>query len=74
KLQETRQVLTERVREPFNKVVWLSDVCGYRYKEIVTELGIPLGTVMSQLHRGRQQLYAAMNGEQLFLRRIVELQ
>ena len=37
-------------------VVYLSDVNEYTYKEIANFLEIPLGTVMSRLHRARQTL------------------
>lgn len=48
--------------------VYLADVEGFAYKEISSILEIPLGTVMSRLHRGRSQLrellaqYAAERG------------
>jgi RNA polymerase sigma-70 factor, ECF subfamily len=42
--------------ETFRTVVFLADVEGFRYKEIASITGIPLGTVMSRLHRGRSAL------------------
>lgn len=42
--------------ETFRTVVFLADVEGFRYKEIASITGMPLGTVMSRLHRGRAAL------------------
>ena len=42
--------------ENFRNVVILADIEGFSYKEIAEILGIPIGTVMSRLHRGRRQL------------------
>ena len=42
--------------EAFRAAVYLADVEGYTYREIAGILGIPVGTVMSRLHRGRRQL------------------
>ena len=40
----------------FKMVVLLSDVNGFSYKQISDILSIPVGTVMSRLHRGRRML------------------
>ena len=40
----------------FQEVVILSDVKDMTYKEISEALGVPIGTVMSRLHRGRKLL------------------
>lgn len=37
-------------------VVFYADVHGLRYQDIAELLGVPLGTVMSRIHRGRRQL------------------
>ncbi len=42
--------------ESFRQVVVLAGIEGFSYKEIAEILGIPIGTVMSRLHRGRRQL------------------
>lgn len=51
---EVKQALDE-LPERFRTVVLL-DVEGFSYKEIAGMLDIPLGTVMSRLHRGRRSL------------------
>jgi RNA polymerase sigma-70 factor (ECF subfamily) len=42
--------------ENFRMAVMLADVEGFSYKEIADILDIPIGTVMSRLHRGRKAL------------------
>ena len=42
--------------EQFRLAVLLADVEGFSYKEIAEILDIPIGTVMSRLHRGRRAL------------------
>jgi len=42
--------------EDFRAVVVLCDVVGLQYDEIAEDLGIPIGTVRSRIHRGRAQL------------------
>ncbi len=42
-----------RIPAQFQEVILLSDVQQLTYKEIADALDIPLGTVMSRLHRGR---------------------
>jgi RNA polymerase sigma factor (sigma-70 family) len=44
----------------FRSVVYLSDVQGYTYAETARILGIPHGTVMSRVSRGRQRLRVAL--------------
>ena len=46
----------EALPEQFRMAVLLSDVEGFSYKEIAEILDIPIGTVMSRLHRGRKAL------------------
>lgn len=52
---ELRSAL-EALSEDQRVVVLLSDVEGFAYKEIAEMLDIPIGTVMSRLHRGRKNL------------------
>ncbi len=46
----------ESLPETFRLPVLLADVDGFSYKEIAEMLDIPIGTVMSRLHRGRKAL------------------
>ncbi|HMS88085.1 MAG TPA: sigma-70 family RNA polymerase sigma factor [Acidimicrobiales bacterium] len=46
----------EDLPEIFRMAVLLADVEGFSYKEIAEILDIPIGTVMSRLHRGRKAL------------------
>ena len=49
-----------KLPQQFAEVVMLSDVQEFSYKEIQETLGIPIGTVMSRLSRGRQLLRAEL--------------
>ena len=46
----------QELPEEFRMAVYLADVEGFSYKEIAEIVGIPAGTVMSRLHRGRKLL------------------
>nr|WP_211205414.1 sigma-70 family RNA polymerase sigma factor [Corynebacterium lipophiloflavum] len=46
----------DELNEDYRMVVYMADVEEMAYKEIAEALDIPLGTVMSRLHRGRKQL------------------
>ena len=46
----------EALPEQFRMAVLLGDVEGFSYREIAEILGVPIGTVMSRLHRGRRAL------------------
>jgi RNA polymerase sigma-70 factor (ECF subfamily) len=42
------------------RTVYLADAEGYTYAEIARITEVPLGTVMSRLHRGRKRLRASL--------------
>jgi len=50
----------ESLPQGFRLAVLLADVEGFSYKEIAEMMGIPIGTVMSRLHRGRKALEKAL--------------
>lgn len=50
----------EGLPENFRLPVLLADVDGFAYKEIAEMLDIPIGTVMSRLHRGRKAMQRAL--------------
>jgi RNA polymerase sigma-70 factor (ECF subfamily) len=52
---EVREALTE-LPECFRATVYLADVEGYPYRDIAQMLDVPIGTVMSRLHRARAML------------------
>ena len=57
---EKVQRALEALPEGFRMAVLLADVEGFSYKEIAGILEIPIGTVMSRLHRGRKALQKAL--------------
>ncbi|MEY3493154.1 MAG: polymerase subfamily sigma factor [Actinomycetota bacterium] len=50
----------EDLPESFLLPVLLADVQDFSYQEIATMLDVPIGTVMSRLHRGRKALQKAL--------------
>jgi len=57
--QEVKDAV-EALPEQFRLAVLLADVEGFAYKEIAEILDIPIGTVMSRLHRGRKALQKSL--------------
>ncbi len=54
--EESIKSALEDLPEQFRMAVMLADVEGFSYKEIAEIMEVPIGTVMSRLHRGRKQL------------------
>ena len=50
----------EKLSPLHREVVLLVDVEGFSYKDAAQTLGVPIGTVMSRLHRARQQLQRSL--------------
>ena len=51
----------EELPEAFRMAVLLADVEGFSYKEISEITDVPIGTVMSRIHRGRRALQKALH-------------
>lgn len=47
--------------EEFRTAVYLADAEGFSYNEISEILDVPMGTVMSRIHRGRKRLRIALH-------------
>lgn len=52
----------ERIPQQYREAVLLADVEGFSYKEVAETLGVPVGTVMSRLSRGRGLLRQHLAG------------
>lgn len=53
----------ESLPEVFRSAVMLRDVEDFSYEEIARILDVPIGTVMSRIHRGRAQLRTLLGGK-----------
>lgn len=51
------QAAVDHLPDAFRQAVWLRDVEEFTYAEIAEMLGIPVGTVMSRISRGRRLLF-----------------
>jgi RNA polymerase sigma-70 factor (ECF subfamily) len=51
------QAAFDSLPEAFREAVWLRDVEEFSYGEIAQMVGVPIGTVMSRIARGRRLLY-----------------
>jgi RNA polymerase sigma-70 factor, ECF subfamily len=55
------QAALDELPEAFREAVWLRDVEEFSYAEIAEMLGIPIGTVMSRISRGRRLLFEKLS-------------
>ena len=61
-LDERVKAALEALKPEFRMVLLLAAVEGLSYQQIAQACGIPIGTVMSRLHRGRMQLRRRLRG------------
>jgi RNA polymerase sigma-70 factor (ECF subfamily) len=47
--------------DAFRQAVWLRDVEEFTYAEIARMIGVPIGTVMSRISRGRRMLFERLS-------------
>jgi RNA polymerase sigma-70 factor (ECF subfamily) len=59
---EFRQAL-DRLPDCFKATIYLADVEGYSYYDVAEMIGVPIGTVMSRLHRARRRLRTQLGAE-----------
>jgi RNA polymerase sigma-70 factor (ECF subfamily) len=57
------QAALDSLPEVFRQAVWLRDVEEFSYAEMARMLGIPIGTVMSRIARGRRLLYERLTAK-----------
>jgi RNA polymerase sigma-70 factor (ECF subfamily) len=62
KMDDTVSRALSRLPEDFRTVVLLCDVEGFTYEEIANMLDVPIGTIRSRLHRGRNLLRDELKG------------
>jgi RNA polymerase sigma-70 factor (ECF subfamily) len=51
----------EAIPDDARIAIYLTDVEGFRYRDIAEIMGTPIGTVMSRLRRGRRWLHAQVS-------------
>jgi RNA polymerase sigma-70 factor, ECF subfamily len=61
-LDSDLQAALDELPETFRQAVWLRDVEEFSYAEIAKIVGVPIGTVMSRISRGRRMLYERLAG------------
>src|SRR5688572_1156275 len=58
------QAALDELPDAFREAVWLRDVEEFSYAEIAEMVGIPIGTVMSRIARGRRLLFERLTAEE----------
>ena len=58
------QAALEELPDAFREAVWLRDVEEFSYSEMAEMLGVPIGTVMSRISRGRRLLFQKLTARQ----------
>lgn len=57
------QLALDELPDAFRQAVWLRDVEEFTYAEIAEMVGVPIGTVMSRISRGRRLLFERLSRE-----------
>jgi len=65
RLTANAEVALSGLPETFRHVVELVDLAGYEYRDAAQALDVPLGTVMSRLHRARRVLAQQLTDTQV---------
>jgi RNA polymerase sigma-70 factor (ECF subfamily) len=60
-LDSELQAALDSLPAAFREAVWLRDVEEFSYAEIAEMLGVPIGTVMSRISRGRRLLFQRLS-------------
>ena len=55
------QAALDGLPDAFREAVWLRDVEEFSYAEIARMIGVPIGTVMSRISRGRRMLFERLS-------------
>jgi RNA polymerase sigma-70 factor (ECF subfamily) len=64
-LDPVLEAALRRLSTDHRRVLELVDLAEYSYDEAASELGVPVGTVMSRVHRARHNLRSALAGTHL---------
>ena len=64
-VDENLRTALDQLPPSFRTLIQLVDVEGMSYQEAADVMDIPIGTVMSRLHRGRERLRKALSGTSL---------